>query len=173
MKKTLIFIKHEFLLLLPPTIFFLVVFHILAFARSLLFEEYSISVRTASTATISALIVGKAILITNNRSFSKWFCQNRLIYNVIWRVFIYVIIVLCIQFLEEFIPFISKYGTTTMAFEHVIAEIKWPRFWATHMVLILFLIIYSTASAVISEMGRKTFLDIFFSSKRNHSIKID
>jgi hypothetical protein len=60
-----------------------------------------------------------------------------------------------------------------MAFGHVIEEIKWPRFWATHMVLILFLIIYSTASVVISEMGCKAFLDIFFSSKRNHSIKID
>ena len=173
MKRALIFLKHEFLEMLPPTIFFLVVFHTVAFTRSLMSEQFGIALASSSAATIGALIVGKSILIADALPLFKWFCQKRLIYNVAWRIFLYVIIVLLFQFLEELIPLISKYGAISTASEHVIEEIKWARFWATLLVLIVFLVIYSAATTVIGAIGRNEFLEIFFGSKSNHSTKVD
>lgn len=97
MKKALIFLKHEFLEMLPPTIFVFVVFHIIAFTRALMAEQYSITIASSAAATIGALIVGKSILIANALPFVNWFHQKKLIYNVAWRTFLYVIIVLLFQ----------------------------------------------------------------------------
>ena len=173
MKKAFIFLKHEFLEMLPPTIFFFVVFHLIHFARALMADQYVITITSSAVATIGALIVGKSILIADALPLLNWFCQKRLIYNVAWRIFIYVIIVLLFQFLEELIPLISKYGGILTASEHLIEEIKWPRFWATHILFILFLIFYNIASGVIGAIGRNKFIEIFFSSKRNRSTKVD
>ncbi len=153
--------------MLPPTIFFFVVFHVLAFARALMDKQYGIEISSAAVATIGALIVGKSILIADALPLFNWFCQKRLIYNIAWRIFIYVIIVWLFQFIEELIPLISKYGAISTASENLLKEIKWPRFWATHIVLIVFLVIYILATDVIGAIGRNELLDILFSSKRN------
>ena len=168
MKKILMFLKQEFLEMLPPTIFFFVVFHIITFTRALMAKQYGIPIPSSVAATIGALIVGKAILIADALPFVNWFSQKRLIYNVAWRTFLYVIVVLLFQFLEELIPLISKYGAGSMALEHLIEEITWPRFWATHILLIVFLVIYNVATGVIGAIGRQEFLTILFSSKSNH-----
>jgi hypothetical protein len=173
MKKVLIFLKHEFLEMLPATIFFFVVFHILAFTRALMAEQYGISLSSSTAATIGALIVGKSILIVDAIPLCNWFSQKRLIYNVGWRIFLYLIIVLLFQFLEELLPLISKYGAISTASEHLIEEIKWPRFWATHIILIVFITFYNAATAVIGAIGRNKFLEIIFSPKSNHWTKAD
>jgi hypothetical protein len=173
MKKALIFLKHEFLEMLPPTIFFFVVFHVIVFTRAIVAEQYGINISSFAAATVGALIVGKSILIADALPFVNWFRQTRLIYNVAWRTFLYIIVVLLFQFLEELIPLISKYGAISTASEHLIEEIKWPRFWATHILFILFLIFYNIASGVIGAIGRNKFIEIFFSPKSNHSTKVD
>ena len=169
MKKILIFLKHEFLEMLPPTIFFFVVFHVIAFTRALMAKQYGIPISSSAAATIGALIVGKAILITDALSFVNWFRQKRLIYNVAWRTFLYVILVLLFQFFEELIPLISKYGAVSTASEHLIEEITWPRFWAIHIYVLVFLVIYNVATGVIDAIGRQEILKILFSSKSNHN----
>lgn len=63
MSKALAFLKKEFLALLPPTIFFFVVFHTVVFGRSLIGVGSDFSVATSTAATIGALILGKSILI--------------------------------------------------------------------------------------------------------------
>ena len=173
MKKALIFLKNEFLEMLPPTIFFFVVFHIIVFVRALMAEQYGITITSSASATIGALIVGKSILIANALPFFNWFRQKRLIYNVVWKIFLYVIIVFLFKFLEELIPLISKYGSILTASEHLIEEIKWPQFWATNIILIVFLVIYSLATEVISVMGRKELIEIFLGPKNDHSTKGD
>jgi hypothetical protein len=154
--------------MLPPTIFFFVVFHVIALTRTLMAKQYGITIASSAAATIGAFIVGKSILIADALPFVNWFRQKRLIYNVAWRTLLYVILVLLFQFLEELIPLISKYGAVSTASEHLIEEIIWPRFWATHILLIVFLGIYNVATEGIEAIGRQEFLKILFSSKTNH-----
>ena len=162
MKKLLFILKREFLKLLPPTIYFFVVLHIALFTRALLDEQYGISIPSSISATIGALIVGKAILITDALPFVNWFRHNRLIFNVVWRIFLYVVLIFIFQFLEELIPIISKYETILDAIKHIIEEIKWYRFWATYILLSVFLTIYIVATELIKAMGREKCVELFF-----------
>jgi hypothetical protein len=59
MHKLFRFIEHELKEALAPTIFFLLLFHLLAFTKALILEPDGVTVATASVATIGALIVGK------------------------------------------------------------------------------------------------------------------
>lgn len=165
MRKVLLFLKKEFFEMLPPTIYFFVVFHIMAFIKRLLVGETGISLAATSAATIGALIVGKSILIADALPKLKWVHERRLIYVVIWRVFLYLIIVLLFQFIEGLIPLISKYGSISSAYEHLFEEIKWNHFVAIHIVLLLLIVIYTLTIAVIEAIGRKEFREIFFGPK--------
>lgn len=166
MKKLLIFIKKEFLEVLPPTIYFLVVFHFVAFMRSLLVAQYGITLTSSTSAIVGALIVGKSILIADALPISNLFYRQRHIYNLVWRIFIYLLIVLLFQILEELIPLISKYGSISKAGWHLVEEIHWVRFWATSIVLSVFLSVYCVTTTLIDAIGRREFLDIFFSLKK-------
>ena len=50
MNKVITVLKHEMLPLLPPMIFFFVVFHIIMFAQSLMAEQYGIPALSSMTA---------------------------------------------------------------------------------------------------------------------------
>lgn len=173
MNKLLVFLKHELLELLPPTIYFLVVFHVIAFARALMIKQYGITLSSTAAATIGALIVGKSILIADKLPVMNWFRQDRLVINVIWRTLVYVLIVLVFQFLEELIPLISKYGTISGAIGRLFEEINWYRFWATHIIFIVFLIFFNLATAVIDTFGRDELLNVFFGTSREHLKNLD
>jgi len=168
MGKTLSFLKHELMELLWPTLFFLCVFTVVAAMRALIAQQYGIPPKSFVAVVIGALVVGKAILITDAIPFAKWFREPRLIGNVLWRCFLYALLILLFQFLEEWIPMISKYGSGSAAFEHLVEEIQWHRFWATHIILVVFLSTYVVGTTVIGVMGRHEFLALFFGSRSGH-----
>lgn len=155
--------------MLPPTIFFFVVFHIVMFTRALMAKQYGINISSSAAATIGALIVGKSILIADALPVTNLFYQKRLVYNIAWRTVLYAAIVLLFQFLEELLPLILKYEALATALKHLIKEIQWHRFWATHILFIVFLVGYNITTAFIDEIGRKKFIEIFFWSKSNRS----
>ena len=165
MKKTLKFLKEEFLEMLPPTIYFFVIFHILFFINSLIASHYQISINSSVIATIGALIVGKAILISDKIKLLNLFKDKTLVHRVLWRVFIYTIMVFIFKYLEELIPLISKYDSLNQANEHVFENIIWPRFWTIQIFLIIFLMIYVFVSELIKTLGKEEFLKLIFNKK--------
>ena len=58
MKKIFAFIKKEFLEMLPPTLFFLVVFCLIVFTRDLMYTQRDAGILTYAAAIIGALIIG-------------------------------------------------------------------------------------------------------------------
>ncbi|VGO23435.1 hypothetical protein [Pontiella sulfatireligans] len=165
MKKALAVIKKELLELLPPFLYFLVLFYVIIIIRSLMVNQYGIPAKSSVAALIGALIVGKSILIADLLPISNWFKKNRLVYNVIWRSLLYASIVLVFQILEEWIPLIKKSGGAWEAFKHLGGEIHWHRFVATHLITVLFLIVYNATSTLVGALGREKVVSIFFGKR--------
>jgi hypothetical protein len=165
MSKAIAFVKKELLELLPPTIFFLVVFYLVVFTRSLIRESEGIPMRTYTAATVGALVVGKAILIADALPAFRWFREKRLIFNVAWRTLLYLVVALLLQTLEELGPRIPRDGLTA-AIEGFVDETPWTLFWATHLLFATFLAIYSLLTAMIEIIGRERFLAVFFGWNR-------
>ena len=62
-------IKH----LLPPTIFFFVGFNLILWTKHLILKEHGIEFSGFLAATFAALLVGKAVLVTDNLPFMHRF----------------------------------------------------------------------------------------------------
>ncbi|WP_104735572.1 hypothetical protein [Hanstruepera ponticola] len=168
MKKILLFLKKEFIEMLPPTIFFFVVFHILYFIKSLVANEYGVSISSSIAAAIGSLIVGKAILIVDSLKALNLFQEHNLIHRILWKIFIYSVFVFLFRYLEEVIPLMSKYDSFNVANRNLINEIKWSQFWTIQIVLFIFLTIYISFVELIKVIGKERFLEIVFKKKKDY-----
>ena len=58
-------LKEEFFKILPPTIYFFVALHIVAFVHVLMLKRTGISPSSSISIAVAALILGKAVLIAD------------------------------------------------------------------------------------------------------------
>jgi hypothetical protein len=160
-------LKHEFLQLLGPTTFFFVAFNLIAFTKKLFLEDYHINFSGFFlTATIGALLVGKAVLLADEIPFINRFPGTPLVYNVAWKTVIYSLVALIVQFLEEFLPLIWHHQSLAAATVRVWYEVHWPHFWAVHILLFYFLLIYVSFRELARTFGEVQFFHIFFGFPR-------
>ena len=64
-RRTGAFLLHEFLEILPPTIFFLIGFNLIVLTTNLILADYEAQFASFMIATVSALVVAKAVLVAN------------------------------------------------------------------------------------------------------------
>jgi hypothetical protein len=162
MKKFFEFTKREIAEVIPPAIFFFVAFNIVAVTRALMLREYGISVFDFLAATVGALLVAKIILIVDLIPFVNRYPGKPLIYNVVWKTFVYVLAALVVRYIEHLVPLVFKYGSLAAANERLLAEIVWPHFWAIHIWLTVLLFLYCTLRETISHLGRERTFQMFF-----------
>ncbi len=98
-------LKEEFFKLLPPTIYFFVALHIVAFVRVLMLEKTGIAPSSSISIAVAALILGKAVLIADMLPMINRFPNKPLIYNVAWKTVIYLLLSAVIHYLERLIDF--------------------------------------------------------------------
>jgi hypothetical protein len=84
-------LKKEFFELLPPTIFFFVALHIVAFIRVLMLKGTGVAPSSSVSIAVAALILGKAVLIADLLPMINRFPNKPLIYNVAWKTLIYLL----------------------------------------------------------------------------------
>jgi hypothetical protein len=154
-------IKGEIRELIPPTIFFLIIFHIVAFMRALMQKSYGIEVTDMALATIGALIVAKAILIAEKLPFMKTLEGKPLLHIVLWKTLIFSLFTFLFRLVEELVPLLAKHGSFGSAVSHLFEEIVWPRFLATQILLFMALILYCSAAELIRVLGKERVKEIF------------
>jgi len=155
-------IKHEFYEVLPPTIFFLISFHIIAINRLLMLRQYGLPLSSVAGATIGALLVAKVVLIADQIGIVNRFPEKPLIYNVVWKTVIYTIASLFVHYLEHLVPVWWHMGDFGAANRHVVDEIVWPHFWAIQIWLVVLLFVYCSMRALIRAVGRERVIGMFF-----------
>ncbi|WP_139559169.1 hypothetical protein [Methylotetracoccus oryzae] len=161
MRKVLAFLAKEYKAVLPPTIYFLIVFHVTAFTRGLMMESYGVTPAGSAMATVGALILAKVILVFNRCSFLNLFASRPMIFGILWKTLVFGILGSMFQLAEEWVPLLFKFRSASVAAEHLLAEIVWPKFWANHIVLLLWLLIYCIVVEMIRVMGATRVRGIF------------
>jgi hypothetical protein len=160
-------LEHELLELAGPTLFFFVAFNIIAFTKKLFLEDYHISFSGFFvTASIGALLVGKVVLLADEIPFINRFPRTPLIYNIAWKTVIYSLAALIVQFLEEFFYLVWHHQSLATAVAKVWHGIHWPHFWAVHILLCYFLLIYVSFRELARTFGEAQFFHLFFGLPR-------
>ncbi len=159
-------VKEEFLALLPPTIFFFITLHLVAFFRVLMLKGTGIPVNTSLQVTIGALILAKAVLIADLLPFINLYPHRPLIYNVVWKTAIYLLVSMVVHYLERLIDFWKEAGGFVAANQKLLAEMVWPHFWAIQLMLLVLISFYCTIHELVRVIGRDKALEIFFGTPR-------
>jgi hypothetical protein len=155
-------LKEEFFRLLPPTIFFFVALHIVAFVRVLALKGTGVSPLSTMSIAVAALILGKAVLIADMLPMVNRFPDKPLIYNVTWKTLIYLLVATLIHYLERLVDFWRQAGGLVAGNEKLLAEIVWPHFWAIQIILLVLIVMYCTMHELVRVIGRENVLRIFF-----------
>jgi hypothetical protein len=159
-------IRDELRDLLPPTIFFLVAFHIVVLSRALMLREYGVKASAVAGATVGALLVGKVVLIADHLPFVNRFPEKPLIYNVAWKTVIYLLGALVVHYLEHLVPVWWREGNLVAANHHLLKEVVWPHFWAIQLWLVVLLFVYCALREFVRAVGRREVMRMFFGSAR-------
>ena len=162
MGKLLTKIKEEIQALLPPTIFFFVALHIVAFVRVLMVEGTGIAPIASVSVTVAALILAKAVLIADMLPFINRYPNRPLIYNVVWKTVIYTLASLLIHYLEELVHFWRQTGGLVAGNRKLLAEIVWPHFLAIQILLVIMVLSYCTMRELARVIGRDRLIEMFF-----------
>jgi hypothetical protein len=155
-------LKEEFFALLPPTIFFFIALHVVAFIHALMLKANGISPMTSVSVAIAAIILGKAVLIADLLPFINRFPEHPLIYNVTWKTLIYLLVSMVIHYLERLVEVWRQAGSLAAANQKLWAEMIWPHFWAIQIVMLVLIIMYCTMHELIRVIGKDKVQRIFF-----------
>ena len=155
-------LKEEFFKLLPPTIYFFVALHIVAFVRVLMLEKTGIAPSSSISIAVAALILGKAVLIADMLPLINRFPHKPLIYNIAWKTVIYLLISAVIHYLERLIDFWRETGGFVAGNQKLLSEIIWPHFWAIQIILFVLIAMYCTMHELVRVIGKEKVLRIFF-----------
>jgi hypothetical protein len=166
MGKILKTIKHEFLEVIPPTIFFLVGFSLLIVTKTLILKDYGIHFSGYAKAVVGALMVGKILLIVDKFSFVNKFPDKPLMYNVVWKTMIYFLAAFIFRYGEHLFHFLSKYGNFIEANRQLWEEINWPHFWLIQMWLSVLLFVYCAFREYVRAVGSEEIVHMFLGWRR-------
>ncbi|WP_225923434.1 MULTISPECIES: hypothetical protein [Pseudomonas] len=78
-------IKHEFLKVLPPTLFFFVILHIVALIRTLMIKGSGVELPVSASVLIASMVLGKSVLVADMLPFINRFPDKPLLWNVAWK----------------------------------------------------------------------------------------
>ena len=162
MHKVLEKIKEEFLAMLPPTIFFFVMLHIVAIIRVLMAKGTGLKPFSTISIAVAALILGKAVLIADLLPAINRYPDKPLIYNVVWKTIIYLLVSAVIHYLERLFDFSREAGGVVAGNEKLLSEIVWPHFWAIQILLFVLILTYCTARELVRVIGKDRVRRLFF-----------
>jgi len=164
------FLVHEFLQVLPPTIFFLVFAHVVYFNTQLMLSQFKIEVGTSAVVTVIALVIGKVVVVVDKLPFIRKLDSKPLVIPVIFKAFVFTVFVTLVRLAEPWVPALFETGSIAAANADVGEHYVWRLFTAAQIWIFFGFVIYFTASHTISVFGiaRKDLLIAFFRKHPSH-----
>src|SRR2546422_8915002 len=137
-------VKHA----LPPTIFFFVGFNLILWTKRLILEEHGVEFSGFLTATLAALLVGKAVLVTDNLPFMRRFDGAPMIQPILFKSAIYWLCVLMVRLAERLGHILFVGGGVADFPTHLGAHFSRPRFFSKQGWFMVRFLVYRTTHEV-------------------------
>ena len=157
---------HELREVSPPTIFFFVGFNLIVLTTNLILADYLAAFGNFMIATAAALVVGKAVLVTNALPFLRRYDRAPLIQPILFKTVVYWAVVFIARLLEHFVRFwLIEHNPPGDFLSHMIATFSWHRFAAIQIWILVLFLIYVTASELNHLFGDGELRRILFTHR--------
>jgi hypothetical protein len=164
---------------LPPTIFFFVGFNLILWTKLLILEEHGIEFSGVFTATVAALLVGKAVLVTDHLPYMRRFDGAPLIQPILFKSAIYWLCILVVRLVEGLVHFLAAGGAIADFPDHLVEHFSWSRFLSIQIWLMVLFLVYVTIHELNMLFGDGELYRLFFSWRsskakltRRHRIRL-
>jgi hypothetical protein len=158
-------VKEELRALLPPTIFFLLALSIISAVHTLMLRGTGIPASTQLQVLIGALVLGKAVLISDMLPVINRYPDKPLAYNIAWKTVIYFLVAAVIHYLERLFEAWKAAGSVVAANARLRAEIIWPHFWAIQIILLVLIFNYCVMHELVRVLGARQVHKMFFGER--------
>jgi len=157
------FLLHEFLEIVPPTIFFFIGFNLIVLTTNLILADYGGQVASLMIATVSALVVAKAVLVANALPAIRRYDRAPLIRPILFKTVFYWAAVFIVRLLEHWIEYLRSGDYVFGGFlKHETATFSWGHFIAVQLWIFVLFLIYVTASEFNRLFGHGELSRILF-----------
>jgi hypothetical protein len=154
--------------MVAPTVFFFTGFNLIVLTTNLILADYSSAIAgTFMLATVSALIVGKSVLIANAIPLLRRYDDRApLIEPILFKTLLYSVIVALVRVLEHFIEFarVDDHPFQNFA-QHMISTFSWHRFTAVQIWISVLFLMYVAGTELADLVGEGELRRLLFSPR--------
>jgi hypothetical protein len=148
--------------LLPPTVFFFLGFNLVLWTKRMILREYQIEFGGYLVATLAALLVAKAVLVTDHMPFMRRFDGAPLIQPILFKTAIYWASVFVVRMGESLFHYLRGGGALAEFPRHLIEGFSWPRFLTVQVWLMVLFLVYVTIHELNQLFGDGELYRLFF-----------
>jgi hypothetical protein len=167
--RLLAFVIKELREVVPPTVFFVVGFNLIVLTTNLILADYLVSFGSFMVATITALVVGKSVLVANALPFLRRFDTAPMIQPVLFKTIGYWAVVFLVRFLEKLVEYLFAGGTLSAIPEYVATHFTWHRFAAIQIWIFVLFLIYTSVEELNARLGDGELMKIFFTRRSSET----
>lgn len=155
-------LKEETISVIPAILYFGIAFNLVYFTRSLALGPGYAQHTSYLKINIAALLVGKVLLIANSLPFINLFPKKPLIYNIIWKFFLYNLCVFIVELTDIFCGVALKNSSVALGLQRIKLDLVSPIFWSTQLTLWLLFLFFVVFTEFFRRLGRDKVLKILF-----------
>jgi hypothetical protein len=165
-KRVASFLAHEFREMLAPTLFFFVSLNLIVLTVALLSDDHQLSVVSHISATIGALLVGKAFLLADKLPLTDRYAGRPLIYGALWSASVYLAITFALHLAERLISAATGSRGFLYAAKADVASVDWGVFLVIQIWLALLLVIFAVAKVAVAAIGPEQVRRMFLAPQK-------
>ncbi len=158
-----LFIRKEFLHVLPVFLFFWVSFTLINWTEVFLFKRVGITPFGFLEVTIAAALIAKIVLIVDHLPLIRLFRTKPLAHNILWKTAIYWVLLLIVRLSIRFVPYFFKADDGFReVFFSFIDELDWNLFSSIQVYYLMLLFIFVTFQELTYKIGPHKMRRLFF-----------
>jgi uncharacterized membrane protein len=154
--------KKELRQYIGSAIFFAGAFCLIALANKLMVAGSNVQVATFARAIIGGLIVAKLLFFVDLIPGVDAFRGKPLIFNILWKIPIYMMISLVYRYLDPVIGFVVAGVSVAESHAHTIREFTHPAFWAIEVWLGALFVVFVMMRELTLALGKDKVRLLFF-----------
>ena len=163
--RLLAFVIKELREVVPPTVFFVVGFNLIVLTIDLILADYLASFASFMVATVTALVVGKSVLIANAMPYLRRLDTAPMIQPILFKTIVYWAVVFLVRFLEKLGEYLFAGGSLKAIPEYVATHFTWHRFAAIQIWIFVLFLIYTSIEELNARLGDGELMKIFFTRR--------